>query len=67
MVSAYFPPDQGLDFVASILEVLVSGNKMCAIAAGQWLLIILQDCGNAMEGQVMLCQDGPFKILLHIE
>ncbi|KAM3855849.1 maestro heat-like repeat-containing protein family member 2B [Vipera latastei] len=52
VVSAYFPPDQGLDFVEGILEVLVSGNKMCAIAAGHWLLTILQDCGNAMEGQI---------------
>lgn len=60
MVSAYFPPDQGLDFVEGILEVLVSGNKMCAIAAGHWLLTILQDCGNAMEGQVILCHKMDF-------
>ncbi|XP_026526051.1 maestro heat-like repeat-containing protein family member 2B [Notechis scutatus] len=57
VVSAYFPPDQGLDFVKSILEVLVSGNKMCAIAAGHWLLTILQDCGNAMEGKISAVLD----------
>ncbi|KAL7992788.1 hypothetical protein Chor_017044 [Crotalus horridus] len=57
VVSAYFPPDQGLDFVQGILEVLVSGNKMCAIAAGHWLLTILQDCGNAMEGQISALLD----------
>ncbi|XP_029140818.1 maestro heat-like repeat-containing protein family member 2B, partial [Protobothrops mucrosquamatus] len=57
VVSAYFPPDQGLDFVEGILEVLVSGNKMCAISAGHWLLTILQDCGNAMEGQISAVLD----------
>ncbi|XP_054827888.1 maestro heat-like repeat-containing protein family member 2B [Eublepharis macularius] len=52
VVSAYFPPDQALDFIEDILEELVSGNKMCAIAAGYWLLTILQDCGAMMEAQV---------------
>ncbi|XP_070589108.1 maestro heat-like repeat-containing protein family member 2B [Erythrolamprus reginae] len=57
VVSAYFPPDQGLDFVKSILEVLVSGNKVCVVAAGHWLLTILQDCGNSMKGQISAILD----------
>ncbi|XP_048340633.1 maestro heat-like repeat-containing protein family member 2B [Sphaerodactylus townsendi] len=52
VVSAHFPPDQALDFIEDILEELVSGNRMCATAAGSWLLTILQDCGGAMEAQV---------------
>ncbi|XP_060117466.1 LOW QUALITY PROTEIN: maestro heat-like repeat-containing protein family member 2B [Heteronotia binoei] len=52
VVSACFPPDQALDFIEAILEELVSGNEMCAVAAGYWLLTILQDRGDAMEAQV---------------
>ncbi|XP_077180159.1 maestro heat-like repeat-containing protein family member 2B isoform X2 [Paroedura picta] len=52
VVSAYFPPDQALDFIEDILEDLVSGNEMCAAAAGHWLLTILKECGGAMEAQV---------------
>ncbi|XP_015276327.1 PREDICTED: maestro heat-like repeat-containing protein family member 2B [Gekko japonicus] len=57
VVSAYFPPDQALDFIEAILEELVSGNEMCAVAAGSWLLTILQDCGGAMEAQVSTILD----------
>ncbi|XP_063147138.1 maestro heat-like repeat-containing protein family member 2B [Candoia aspera] len=57
VVSAHFPPDQALDFIEAILEDLVSGNKMCAIAAGHWLLTILQDCGGAMEGKISAVLD----------
>ncbi|XP_061468810.1 maestro heat-like repeat-containing protein family member 2B [Rhineura floridana] len=52
VVSAHFPPTQALDFIEAILEDLVSGNKMCAAAAGRWLLTILQDSGDTMEAQV---------------
>ncbi|XP_053143152.1 maestro heat-like repeat-containing protein family member 2B isoform X3 [Hemicordylus capensis] len=52
VVSAYFPAEQALDFIEAILEDLVSGNEMCAIAAGRWLLILLQDCGAAMKAQI---------------
>lgn len=54
VVSAHFPPAQALDFIVAILEVLVSGNEACAMAAGQWLLAILQDCVGALEAQVIL-------------
>ncbi|XP_042299808.1 maestro heat-like repeat-containing protein family member 2B [Sceloporus undulatus] len=52
VVSAYLPSDQALDFIEAILEDLVSGNQMCATAAGHWLLTILQDCGNMLESQI---------------
>ncbi|XP_062974241.1 maestro heat-like repeat-containing protein family member 2B [Elgaria multicarinata webbii] len=57
MVSAYFPPDQALDFIEAILEDLVSGNEKCAIAAGRWLLTLLQDCGKALEAQISAILD----------
>nr|XP_034996903.1 maestro heat-like repeat-containing protein family member 2B [Zootoca vivipara] len=52
VVSMHFPPDQALDFIEVILEDLVSGNEMCAISAGRWLLTILWDSGDAMGAQV---------------
>ncbi|XP_053221929.1 maestro heat-like repeat-containing protein family member 2B [Podarcis raffonei] len=52
VVSVHFPPDQALDFIEVILEDLVSGNEMCATAAGRWLLTILWDSGDAMGAQV---------------
>nr|XP_008119031.1 PREDICTED: maestro heat-like repeat-containing protein family member 2B isoform X1 [Anolis carolinensis] len=57
VISVYFPSDQALDFIEAILEDLVSGNQMCAMAAGHWLLTILQDCGDGMEAQISAILD----------
>ncbi|XP_044292202.1 maestro heat-like repeat-containing protein family member 2B [Varanus komodoensis] len=57
VASAYFPPDQALAFIEAILEDLVSGHEKCAVAAGRWLLTLLQDCGGALEAQIPVILD----------
>ncbi|XP_065432556.1 maestro heat-like repeat-containing protein family member 2B [Chrysemys picta bellii] len=52
VISEYFPTEQATDFIHSTLDVMLSPSPTCATAAGLWMKIILEECGDAMLDQV---------------
>ncbi|KYO43896.1 maestro heat-like repeat-containing protein family member 2B [Alligator mississippiensis] len=53
VIGKYFPSNQALDFVGSIMDAMLSASPMCATAAGHWLITILRELGDALLDEVL--------------
>ncbi|KYO22094.1 hypothetical protein Y1Q_0000703 [Alligator mississippiensis] len=46
VIGKYFPSNQALDFVGSIMDGMLSASPTCATAAGHWFITVLREHGD---------------------
>ncbi|XP_050805187.1 maestro heat-like repeat-containing protein family member 2B [Gopherus flavomarginatus] len=67
VVSEYFPSKQATDFIEATMDSMLSASPTCATAAGLWLKIILQECGDAMLDEVPTILDIIYSHMSNIQ